>query len=569
MRERAVVGVRPLLGLGLAVMLVLSACSSSTSGSPGSGESATGTTPGQAVTGAPDREAPVPGPAKPGGSLVVGLSGETDSFNPYSGQWSQPSFVAANAMLEPLFAIDATGIAKPYLAESVQATGDFLTWTIDLRPGITFHDGTPLDAAAVKKSLDTGKKSGITSQVFTLVSSIEEAGPLSVRLTMTKPWATFPATLAGQPGYMAAPAMLDDPATANAKPIGTGPFVFEDRVRDASLETKKNPSYWRRDAEGRPLPYLDTMDFRVLADASSRSNALAAGDIDAMDVTTPDTYRQQVEAARRGEVQILTNVGSETDETVLALNTAREPFDEPLAREALKYGIDQRKLAATAYQDAFPGSWGMFEESSPYFISRADAGYPEPDPQKAKDLAAQYRAVKGKPLTFTAMVPPDPQYLAIAQTLQAQLKDLGIQVEVQAIEQTQLIRTVVATGEYQAAGFLLRGAPSPDQSYVFIATKAVPDGLSLNFTRFDDPGIVAGMDAFRAAGDPQSRVDAIAEVQERLASEVPMIFLVNARTAFVASNVVHGLRATTFPGTDKTAQAPSPTTPFFTFMWKG
>lgn len=561
-RARGWVGIT----VALAALVVASACSSSTTGSS---ESATpATTPGQAATGRPDRLAPEPGAAKPGGSLIVGLSGETDSFNPYSGQWSQPSYTAANAIFEPLMAIDDAGIAKPYVAESIQPTGDFLSWTITLRPGVTFHDGTPLDAAALRKNLETGKTSGLTAQVFTLVSSIEEAGPLAVRVTMSKPWATFPATLASQAGYMAAPSMLADPAAANAKPIGTGPFVFENRVRDASFETKKNTAYWRKDAEGRSLPYLDSVDFRILADATSRSNALAAGDIDAMDVTTPDTYRQQVEAAGRGEVQILTNVGSETDETVLALNTAREPFNDPLAREVLKYGVDQRKLAATAYQDSFPGSWGMFEETSPYYIPRSEAGYPEPDAQKAKDLAAQYQAKAGKPLTFTALIPPDPQYLAIAQTLQAQLKEIGIQVELQAIEQTQLIRSVVASGDYQAAGFLLRGSPSPDQSYVFIATKAVPNGLSLNFTRYDDPEIVAGMDAFRAAGDPQTRVQAVAGVQKRLASAVPMIFLVNARTAFVASNTVHGLQATTFAGSDTPAQAPSPTTPFYAFMWK-
>lgn len=555
-----------LVAVVLTVGWLAAACSSTPAEQAGTGG---GPAPsGDAATGPPDREAPTVGAPRPGGSLIVGLAAETDSFNPYSGQWSSSSYLAANAFFDPLMAVDEKGIAKPYLAESIAATGDFRSWTITLRPGVTFHDGTELDAAALKKHLDAARTSGLTSQAFTPVQSVDVDGPLAVKVTMSKPWATFPATLSMQSGYVAAPAMIDDPAGANAKPIGTGPFVFVERVRDASLKTKKNPGYWRKDAEGTPLPYLDAVEFRILADASSRGNALAAGDINAMDVLTPDSYRQQADAARRDAVQMITNTGSETDETVIAMNTTKEPFDDLLARQALQAAVDQDKISAQAYQSAFPGTWGMFEKGSPYYISREEAGYPAPDLTRAKDLVARYEQQHGKKLEFTVLIPPDPQYLAIAQAVQAEVKEAGITANLQAIEQTQLIRNVVVTGDYQAAGFLLRGAPSPDQSYIFLATKANATGISLNFTRHDDPEVTAAMDDFRAAGDPQQRVEAIATVQRRLAAEVPMVFLVNNRVGFVASNVVHGLRATTFPGTEVPAAAPYPVTPFFTSAWK-
>ena len=550
------------------VALAAVAGCSSKSGS----ESSTGTSeaprPATVAAAKPDRVVPTQGTPKTGGAAIVGVAAETDSLNPYVGQWSNSSYLVANAMIEPLAAIDDKGIAKPYLAESIQPAGDFMSWTITLRPGVTFHDDTPLDASALKRNLETGRKSGLTAQAFNLITSIDTVGSLQVKVNMSKPWATFPASLAMQSGYVVAPAMLDDPAAANAKPVGTGPFVYQDRQRDAYTKTKKNTSYWRKDDAGVAMPYLESVEFRVLADASSRSNALAAGDIDAMEVLTPDAYRQAAAAASRGEVQMITNVGWETDETVFAMNTAKEPFDDLGARQAVQYATDQKKLSEQAYQSAFPGSWGMFEEGSPYYISPESAGYPKPDLAKAKDLAAEYQRTHGKKLEFTALVPPDPQYLAIAQSLKSQLEEAGIVANLQAIEQTQLIRTVIATGDYQAAGFVLRGSPSPDQSYVFIATKANPSGLSLNFSRLDDPEIVAGMDAFRAASTPDARVEAIATVQKRLAADVPMVFLVNARTGFVASNSLRGLKGTTFPGTQATAQAPYPTTPFYTAMWK-
>jgi peptide/nickel transport system substrate-binding protein len=508
------------------------------------------------------------GPPHPGGALTIGLSGETDSFNPFAGTWSVPSYEVANAVFEPLAAVDQVGIAHPYLAESITPNEDFTVWTITLRPNVTFQNGQKLDAAALKKNLDTARTTGLTAQAFTLVQSVDIVSDLAVSVHMGGRWATFPASLAMQAGYMAAPAMLDDPAGANATPIGTGPFMVVSRQRDSYLKTKRNPTYWRTDANGTQLPYLDAIDFSILADASSRTSSMAAGNVDAFDVNTPDLLRQLKEEADRSEVQLITNEGAETDETILALNTTREPFNDIIARQALAYAVDQEKLSATAYHNTFPGAWGMFEAGSPYYVSKQDAGYPQPDGAKAKQLAQQYADGHGKPLEFSLILPPDPQYLAIAQTFQAQMAELGITVNLQTMEQTVLIRTVVVSGDYQAAGFVLRSSPSPDQSYTFLATKANPNGLSLNFTRFDDPAITAAMNDFRAAGDPAVRVDAMKKVQQELASNLPMIFLVHARAALAYMNKVHGLRNTTFPGSDKQAMAPYPETPFYAFAWR-
>jgi peptide/nickel transport system substrate-binding protein len=508
------------------------------------------------------------GPPRPGGALTVGLSAETDSFNPYSGSWSVPSYDVANAVFEPLAAVDQSGIAHPYLAESIIPNGDFTVWTITVRPNVTFQNGEKLDATAVKKNLDTARTTGLSAQNFTLVKSVDVASDLAVTVTLSSPWATFPASLAMQSGYMAAPAMLDDPAGANATPIGTGPFMVVDRQRDAFIKTKRNPNYWRTDANGFRLPYLDAIDFQVIPDTSSRTSSLAAGNVDAFDIETPDALREQKEAANQRNVQLLTNEGAETDETVLALNTTREPFNDVVARQALAYAIDQDRLSATAYRGTFPGAWGMFDAGSPYYISKQDAGYPQVDGAKARQLAQQYEQNHGKPLEFSTILPPDPQYLAIAQTLQSELAELDIKVDLQTMDQTQLIRTVVATGDYQSAGFVLRSAPSPDQAYVFLATKANPNGLSLNFTRFDDQRLTDAMNDFRAAGDPQTRVADMKTVQQELATNLQMIFLVHSRAGFAYQNGVHGVQATTYPGGDKAAVAPYPSTPFYTFAWR-
>jgi peptide/nickel transport system substrate-binding protein len=553
----------------LVTVALLAACGGKTQESTGaaSGTTAAPVPAGKASAAKPPDEKPAGTPV-PGGPMAVGLAAETDSFSPYSGTWSISSYTVANALYDPLLAIDDRGVPHAYLAQDVVPTGDLKEWVIKLRPGVTFHDGEALDAAAVKKNLDTGRRSGLTAQAFTDVASVDVVDPLTVSVKMNQPWATFPASLTMQPGYMAAPAMLDDPAGAAARPIGTGPFVFQDRQRDASLRAKRNPNYWQKDAAGVQLPYLDSIEFKVLTDSSTRRNALKAGDIDSMVVVTPDTYVSSLDAARAGELQMITDAGAETDETIFAMNTSKPPFDDPLARQVLAYGIDQQEISATAYQNAFPAAWGMFDEDSQFYISREEAGYPAHNLETARALAQEYQRKHGAQLEFTMYVPSDAQYLAIGQLVQAQATNFGVKINLQAIEQSQMITKVVATGDYQASGFVLWSAPTPDRAYVFLATKANPTGLSLNFSRFDDPEITAAMNDFRAILDPQKRIEDVKTVQKSLAKNMQVLFLVHNRSAFVYSNAVHGAHTVVFAGTDRPATAPYPTTPFWAGIWR-
>ena len=107
-------------------------------------------------------------------------------------------------------------------------------------------------------------------------------------------------------------------------------------------------------------------------------------------------------------MQRITNARSETDEAVLALNTTKAPFDDPIARQALAYGTDQDQMADIAYQGVVPGAWGMFDESSPYYITPEEAGYPKHDVEKAKSLVAEYQQKHGTPLEFTVLRWPTP-----------------------------------------------------------------------------------------------------------------------------------------------------------------
>ena len=182
----------------LVAVTMISACAGSTSDTRSDGSAVTvGTT--------PSSERPT-GPPVPGGSLVYGISAETNSLNPYFGQWAASAYIVGNAIYEPLAALTTDGTVKPYLAESITPNVDFTEWTIRLRPGVTFHDGEELDAAAVVGNIDYARRSALTGAILEPIRSATAVDDSTVMVAMKTPWSTFPQVLTAQVGYMAAPA---------------------------------------------------------------------------------------------------------------------------------------------------------------------------------------------------------------------------------------------------------------------------------------------------------------------------------------------------------------------------
>ena len=540
----------------VAVFLATAACGGAPTAPEAAGPRSTGTVGTEAQA----------GPAQTGGRLVVGISGETDNFNPFAGAWSSPAYAVANAIFEPLVALDEAGSAKPYLAESMVASTDFRSWTITLRPGIVFHDGSPLDSSAVKRNLDAAKTTGLTSQAFTPMESVTATDDKTVVVAMSSPWSSFPNALASQAGYVVAPSMLDDPARASAVPVGTGPFVFEGRQRDSFVNVKRNPTYWRKDEMGTALPYLDAIEFKIITDPSSRTKTFEARDADAIQVDAPAEIAAAKERASRSEVNLLGDTKSETDEAVIALNASKPPFDDISARKALQYAIDQSSFADLSAGGIEP-AWGLFQEGSPWYITKADAGYPERNIETAKELADQFEKDHGQKLAFTLNVLSDPQSLQQGQIIQSQLLEAGIVTEIQPLERAAGINKVIVTGDYQASYFNMWSAPAPDKGYFFVATKANPNGLSLNYSRLDDLDLTTAFDEYRATTDPGRQKAALTTVQRQLAKNVPMIFLNTARLLFMYDTRVHGFNANSYPGSKTHATGAAVATPFYTQVW--
>jgi peptide/nickel transport system substrate-binding protein len=170
---------------------------------------------GKPATGAPRR----------GGSLTIGTEAEDNGFDPTQSAWDSTGYLYARCLYDALTVIAKDGSVQPYLAQSVTPSGDYTTWTIQVRPGIKFHNGTPLDGHAVLSNLEAQLGSALAAPALFGIKSVSMTGPMTVTVTTNGPWVSFDLYLTSSLGTMLEPNSLKT-KSANLQPIGTGPFVF-------------------------------------------------------------------------------------------------------------------------------------------------------------------------------------------------------------------------------------------------------------------------------------------------------------------------------------------------------
>jgi ABC-type transport system substrate-binding protein len=466
------------------------------------------------------------GEPTPGGQLVIGIEAETDGWDPAANQIANAGYLVASAVYDPLMTATADGV-EPFLAESMEHNEDYTEWTINLREGVTFHDGTEMDATDVAAGFEASRE-GLTSQYGWLsAESVEVVDPLTVQVNMKEPWAAFEWSMAGQSGFVRPSETIGDPDFAN-HPVGTGPFQFDAWEPNGTLNVVRNEDYWRPG-----LPYLDSIEYVVMTDPGTRSNALEAGDVD-MIQTTSDEDILRFRTTEFTQVE-----DPDSEETMVMLNAAAPPFDNQIAREAVAYATDQQQIIDTVGSGiAIPAS-GPFSEDEAYF---SDENYHAYDPERARELVQQYEQETGEPLSFDFTGQPDIETVALQQLLVSMWGDVGIEAEINTVEQQQLVLDI-AQGGYQATWFRNFAYAQPDYLYLFWSSNLErPIGeISLNFTHYQDPELDDLLVEARSTQDQDVRVPLYQEAVGILNAGGPYIWLYHTPWALVARPGVHGL----------------------------
>jgi ABC-type transport system substrate-binding protein len=483
---------------------------------------------GAAATNGPGRNGVSSAKPKRGGSVTFGIDTEESGFDPSTARWDEGGFLYGRTVFDPIAIVNASGGLEPYLAESITSNEDYTAFTITLRPGIVFHDGTPLDGNALHLNIEKQATSVLTGPAFAdQIASASVTGPLAVTINMKTSWAPFPYYLAqAQTGYVAAPSMLNAPDGGTSNPVGTGPFVFQDWVPNSHMTATANPHYWRKG-----YPYLSSITYKPIINHSSRADALETGEIDMLHSNSPDDllqFRGNTKWAyydNSGQV-----VGQPTVQCVM-LNTSAAPFDNKTLRVAMAKSINRAQYAKIIDKGIDAPMSGLFLPGSEYYSKTA---YPAYDPSGATALVKQVAQQTGKPINFTLLSTSDPETLAAAQFLQQAWQQAGMTVNISIVAQAEIINDALA-GTYEATLWRQFGAVDPDLNYVWFSTQTTAPPLALNMARNSDPKIQTALLAGRTTSEKADRVKAYQQVNQYLAQDVPYLWLARDTWAVVAN----------------------------------
>jgi peptide/nickel transport system substrate-binding protein len=510
------------LGLLLVLALVATACGSNLGTQV---TSAAGLDTSKPFGGDPATE----GTPQRGGTLIVGMYTEARSFDPTIG-----SNLMASAIYDSLLKMDSKGVPQPLLAESMTTPDEGTTWVLKLRPGVTFQDGTPLDADAVifnvarQRDIPTALGHLYTEPIDTMIATDN----LTVTFTLKRPTGSFPVSFAlpfssGNLGTIASPAAVQKWGDDYGRhPVGAGPFEFVDWIPNNRITVKRFDNYWDKGK-----PYLDGIEFRPLPDTDSRYVSVVNGDID-LDI---GGFFSEVSRSSANK-DLVTYYGAGGDGQFLYFNLTKAPLDDRRVREALIRAIDPKALNATQYDNAGELASTAFAEGDQYYSQKAADSYPKFDVEKAKQLIADYKASGGNPdFTFNTGNSPDDHQMA--QFLQAQWAAIGVNVTLQFDDISTFIGPVVQGTQFGTATWISGPYENP---FPFMFNQFYTGGIN-NYGKYSNPQVDAALDEAKSSTDPAVQVAAYQKAQELINTDLPVLWLSRAAKAAIAQPDVKGV----------------------------
>ena len=386
---------------------------------------------------------------KPGGDLVFLIDSLGATWIPNNSAISSYQGQIWGNLTDKLVYVDAEGNLSPWIAESWDENADKTEFTLHLKEGVTFSDGTPLDAAAVVANIDIWAKGRPDDGInrIGLFPSANYAGAEAVDATTVKvsfsaPTLSFIPTLAYHGSILISPATLALPAAQQAdltKDIGSGPFVVEKVAEGDSVVLKKRDDYdWGPEAVGHEGPaYLDTITYKQVAEPTLRTASVESGQAQVAYNASP----QDLEALKQEGLTVETPryLGFVNG---YALNTSVAPFDDIKVRQAVQHGIDRDEILSTVYTPDWFAAQSLFQSTVPEATDHtADFAY---DPDEAAALldeagwakgADGVRTKNGQKLSFTLYPTP---YLQASQSVDElvdqQLTGLGFEVNLETYD---------------------------------------------------------------------------------------------------------------------------------------
>lgn len=467
-----------------------------------------------------------------GGTLNVSTYLSTGSLDPATspGQASGGG-LELNAIFDTLMRYDL-GAHKyvPQLAEDLVPSSDFKTWTLKLRPNVTFSDGTPLNAAAVvaslKRMVDMKARS---TALIEAASSIKATDDLTVMFGLDESWSGFPYVLSSLPGNIVSPTAAQRLGKDFAKaPVGAGAFVVDKFAVGESLALKPRKDYWGGE------PYLDQLKFVSFKGGSATLGALQSGGVQAAYLRDANVVTE----ARKDFPGYL--VGQSAGDVLYINNAQGHPGADLRIRQAIAAAVDPEIINQRANNGTGNPGTELFQKSS---IWHTDTPGPQHDPAKAKQLveAAKQSGFDGQ---IKLVTPNSPYPQAASLAVQAQLQSVGFSVALDNNNEiADFIRKTVLGGpgdfDLSLSGNVILDSAPYIGLYNFYASDS-----NLNVPRYKNPRLDSLLEQLKVAPDEGAKRTVIGQIQALFTADVPSLPLDTLGIMIAWDKSVHGLKST-------------------------
>jgi len=500
---------------------------------------------------------PVGDPVSGGTLTYASGDAEPTCLDPHVGG-NYPQALVSGQFLEALVSRDSSGEIIPWLADSWESSADGLSWDFTLREGVSFTDGTPLNAAAVQANVahlqdpETGSSTGYLA--LGKVASTETVSENVVRFVLSEPDSALLESLSQPWLAIESPAGLARSQDDNcAAPIGTGPFQVESWVKQNAITLVRNDNYTSppADAENTGPAYLDSIVWRFIPESASRYAALQAGEVDVIDNAQPDTIAQAEDSDTITHLDAPRPGASNRIE----LNSGKAPFNDPLVREAFVRSANVDDAVSGLFQGTAERSTSALSSVEPSGLQRPDLF--EYDPAAANDLLDEagwttrdsdgYRVKDGVRLSVAFPVSTNqsiPAEQSVFEQIQATAKETGFDVALTPMDLSSWYGALGAN-EYDAVS-----APytkvGPDVLRILYDSAGIvpaPSGYFANHAQVNDPRIDELLTEAAQVSDAGQRESLYNEAQDLILSGFYILPLYDQQNHFLLGSDVQGARA--------------------------
>jgi peptide/nickel transport system substrate-binding protein len=490
--------------------------------------------PAAEATAAPAAEAtaaPAAGTPLRGGTVRAACVAAITSLDPATSKLGICDNSVYNLLYNTLVDTNAAGEVLPELATEWTISDDGLVYTFTLREGVTFHDGTALDAEAVKFSFDRTRNpdSGApAANALKVIDSIATPDAQTVAITLSAPSTPFLAQLGlSLNGSIVSPAAVEQLGEDfQTQAVGSGPFKFVSWTPGDKATFERFSGYWEQGEDGQALPYLERVELNGVPDEAVRLLNLQSGQFELNERNNPKDL-----ATIEGDsnLQVLPPTGATSYQVLM--NVTQPPFDNPALRQAVAAAIDREAIIknvgfGTGYTAPFAflkGAWFFLEEPGPSY-----------DPELAKAKLAEAGYPDGVDVTLSIISRPIDQQ--IAQIVKANLDAVGIRTTLTPLERTAWVD--MWSARQGQIGVFQRGvtATDPDDQSVFFD----PTNFA-NFAGYDNPEAFAKINEARTLADRDERVALYREILALMVEDSPYVFIGQVPNTGSASAKVQGV----------------------------